>query len=324
MPFLRQSSYRPPPGFGSGHVQSIYPALFRVVAGVRYQRERLFTEDGDFLDLDWLRRGSDGLLVLSHGLEGSSEGAYVRGMARAFFRRGWDVLAWNYRGCSGEDNRLLRTYHSGATDDLQRVLEHVNRTRTYRSLILIGFSLGGNLTLKYLGERGGDLDGRVRRAVVFSAPSDLEACSRALARPANRVYMQKFLGTLRSKVVEKHKRFPGRLPRADLKSIRTFREFDDIFTAPTNGFADAHDYWRSCSANRFLGGIRVPTLFVNARNDPFLAPECFPVGAAEDNAHLYFEAPEHGGHVGFVRFSGDGMYWSERRALEFVYGRVFR
>ena len=323
MPHLRHSTYRPPPGFRSGHVQSIYPALFRIVPGIRYRRERLHTDDGDFLDLDWALRGSDSLLVLSHGLEGSSEGSYIRGMGRAFRRRGWDVLAWNYRGCSGEDNRLLRTYHSGASDDLARVLQHVSRTRAYRNVVLVGFSLGGNLTLKYLGERGADLDARVRKAVVFSVPSDLEAASRALGRRANRIYMEKFLSTLRAKVLAKDRRFPGVLPKVNLRSIRTFREFDDIFTAPSNGFEDAMDYWRTCSANRFLSGIRVPTLLVNARNDPFLAPECFPVGAAEDNSSLFLETPRHGGHVGFVRFATDGLYWSERRALEFVYGRVF-
>lgn len=325
MPFLQHSSYRPPRGFRSGHVQSIYPSLFRVVPGVRYNRERIETPDGDFLDLDWCTgTPGDRLVVVSHGLEGSSEGSYVRGMVRAFRKAGWDCLAWNLRGCSGQDNLKLRTYHSGATDDLATVLSYVARTRRYRSIVLTGFSLGGNLTLKYLGERGRDFEAPVRKAVVFSAPSDLEAASRSLARSDNWIYMQKFLATLRGKVEAKRLQYPGELPAIDLRQVRSFRQFDDIFTAPSNGFVDAMDYWRSCSANRFVGNIGVPTLLVNARNDPFLAPECFPIGAAEDSSDFFLEAPEHGGHVGFVRFGRDGLYWSEQRALEFVNGRVFR
>ncbi len=324
MPLISDSTYRPPPGFRNGHVASIYPSLARRVRGVKYTRRRINTPDGDFLDLDFCARGSDNLIILSHGLEGSSGASYIMGMARAFKGVGWDALAWNNRGCSGEENRTLSAYHSGATHDLHAVVQHVLDNHAYRNIVLAGFSLGGNMTLKYVGEMGRDLDRRVRKAIAFSVPADLEASSRALARPENRIYMEAFLKTLRKKVAAKQARFPGRLAVADLKSIRTFQQFDDLFTGPAHGFADAMDYWRSCSAVRFLHGIRVPTLLVNARNDPFLNPECFPLGAAADSDWFHFEAPEYGGHVGFVNFRRDGLYWSEQRALEFVHGRVYR
>lgn len=324
MPIIESSSYKPPIGFHSGHVQSIYPALFRLIRGVTYHRERIDTPDGDFLDLDWCLQNSDRLLVLTHGLEGNSQGSYILGMGRAFRALGWDILAWNQRGCSGFDNRTVRTYHSGATEDLDKVVRHAIENRHYRSIILIGFSLGGNMTLKYVGERGNDIHPKIKKAIAFSVPADLESSSRSLSRKDNRIYMEHFLISLRKKVAKKRDRFPGILPMNNLKLVQNFGQFDDIYTAPAHGFKDAMDYWRKCSAVRFLSGIRIPTLLINAKNDPFLAAECFPYGPADDNDSFFFESPNHGGHVGFVAFNNRGRYWSESRALEFISGRVFR
>lgn len=317
MPIISPSQYHPPLFYGNGHLQTILPALLRRVDGVHYRRERIDTPDGDFLDLDWSQVGARRLVVLSHGLEGSADRSYIRGMARALNDHGWDVLAWNYRGCSGEPNRTLRFYHSGATDDLDLVIQHLLARDQWDEIALIGFSLGGNLTLKYMGEYEGSLDRRITRAVAFSVPCDLRSSAFKLARPANALYMRRFIRTLTAKVREKMIRMPGELEDRGLATMRTFLEFDDRYTAPLHGFRDAEDYWARSSSRRYLDAIRRPTLLVNAANDPFLAPECFPLREAERSRYLYLEIPGTGGHVGFPPRT-PGYYWMEERALRFL------
>lgn len=317
MPLLA-STYRPPFGFSNGHLQSVFPAALRRVEVVTRVRERIATADGDFLDLDRAEHGAARVAVLSHGLEGSSRQAYVQGMARALIRRGWDVLAWNFRGCSGEVNRCRRFYHSGATEDLHTVLEHVLAGGRYSHVALVGFSLGGNLTLKYLGEQAGQLDGRIIGAVAFSVPCDLASSSLRLAGWGNRIYMWRFLRTLKRKVTAKAALFPGQFDLTGLAAMRTFADFDGRFTAPLHGFADAEDYWRRASSRPFLPHIRVPTLLVNARNDPFLADGCYPVAEARQSEFLHLETPASGGHVGFISFNARREYWSETRAAAFL------
>lgn len=315
MPFVT-SDYDPPWPFRNGHVQTIYAGLFRRVDAVHYERERIDTPDGDFLDLDWARIGSDRLAILSHGLEGSTQSGYMLGMTRALQRRGWDVLAWNYRGCSGEVNRLPRSYHSGATDDLGTLIS--TAVPEYRHAALIGFSLGGNLTLKYLGENGSDLDGRIRSAVAISAPCDLAAGADHMARPSNAAYMQRFMGSLRQKVLEKAAAHPGVIDTAGIERMRSFHEFDERYTAPLHGFADAEDYWRRCSSIHFISDIAVPTLIVNAIDDPLLPESCYPVELARDHPYVHLCTPHFGGHLGFVAQDRGSEYWSERRAAEFL------
>ena len=286
--------------------------------GLRYERERLELEDGDFLDLDWSRVGSRNVVVLVHGLEGSSEGTYMMGMARAFNRRGWDALALNFRGCSGEPNRLLRSYHSGATEDLRRVTEHGIRLG-YERVALVGFSLGGNVVLKLLGELGENVPRGLVGGVGISVPCDLKAASEAMARWSNRPYMSRFLSCLRGKIRGKQARFPKELDDSGYEKIRTFRHFDDRYTAPIHGFRDAEDYWARCSARYFLDAIRCRALLLNAADDPFLGATCYPHELARNHAWLHLEMPDHGGHVGFV---GGGLrrdeYFSEQRALIFL------
>ncbi len=314
MPRL-DSTYRAPLGFGNGHVQTIFPALFRQVPLITRQRERLTTKDGDFLDLDWHTEANrTRLAILSHGLEGDATNTYIQGMARALVRAGWDVLAWNFRGCSGEPNHLLRSYHSGAAEDLAEVIAQV--PARYARVALVGFSLGGNMTLKSLGEPG--LDPRVAGAVAFSVPCDLASSASQLESFFNRIYMRRFLRSLRGKVREKMVRFPGRLDDAGLNAMRTFREFDGAYTAPMNGFASAEDYWTRASSKPALARITVPTLLVNALDDPFLPPACFPVEEARASRSFFLETPACGGHVGFVSFNSQKEYWSEQRAVEFL------
>ncbi len=319
MPGIKISTYRPPWGFWNGHLQTIYPALYRRVPWITRKRERIRTPDGDFLDLDWDTSHHTGrLAILSHGLEGDSKNHYIQGMAAALQRDGWDVLAWNFRGCSGEQNRLLRSYHSGATEDLKAVVDHTLATGRYGHVALVGFSLGGNMMLKYLGDLGADADPRIKGAVAFSVPCDLASSSRKLESLINRIYMQRFLIRLRGKIREKMALFPGQIQDTDLDAMRTFREFDGAYTAPLHGFASAEDYWQRASCQPVLGRIALPTLLVNARNDPFLAPACFPEEAARENPFFHFEAPPIGGHIGFVAFNARNEYWSETRTIEFL------
>jgi predicted alpha/beta-fold hydrolase len=319
MPVIAHSSYRPPPLLANGHLQTILPSLTRVVAGVHYRRERIDTPDGDFMDLDWVAHGRPRLAVLCHGLEGNSRAVYMKGMARHLDRAGWDVLAVNYRGCSGVPNRLWRSYHSGATDDLATVLVHVMGHRPYNAIGLVGFSLGGNLVLKFLGERGANLPAPIRWAAAVSAPCDLKAGALRMARADNRLYMRRFMRTLTDKVRHKIRSRPhDRREAALFQGLRTFQAFDDLYTAPAHGFRDAEDYWRQCSARHFIAGIRVPTLLINARNDPFLDGACYPWREARDSAWLYLEAPPTGGHVGFMPRRLVGPYWHEAQIAAFA------
>ncbi|MCW1886163.1 alpha/beta fold hydrolase [Luteolibacter flavescens] len=317
------SRYRAPAWLRGGHLQTIVPALFRKVPPLEMRRERLELPDGDFLDLDWSTRGNDRLVILSHGLEADSKATYIQGMARALQARGWDVLAWNYRGCSGESNRLLKFYHSGASDDLDHVVRHALAVHRASRVDLVGFSLGGNMTLKYLGERGDarDIDPRLHRAAAFSVPCDLACSSARLSSAINRhIYMRRFLVSLRRKLAEKRPRFPDRIDLRGAWKIRDFRGFDDRYTAPLHGFADAEDYWRRSSSRPFLPRIAIPALLVNAANDPFLGPGCFPREEAEASACFHLEVPQDGGHCGFHGGGRGGESWAETRAAEFLAG----
>ncbi|MDT8379651.1 MAG: alpha/beta fold hydrolase [Desulfotignum sp.] len=314
---MNKPIYRPPPLLGNGHVQTIFPVLLRTVQDVTYTRERISTWDNDFLDLDWSCQGSDRLVVISHGLEGNTSRNYVKGMVRAMNLAGWDALAWNYRGCSGEPNRQLRSYHNGATDDLDWVIQYAAESRSYDQISLIGFSLGGNLTLVYLGRD--KVHPNVSKAVVFSVPCDLAASARKLARPVNTIYMRRFLKDLHHKIKEKCKLLcHPLLDDTGYEKIKDFKGFDDRYTAPMHGFKDAEDYWHSCSSLQFIESIKHPCLIINAVNDPFLAKECFPVAQAENNPFVTLKTPASGGHVGFIAFNHSGRYWSEIQAVEFL------
>ncbi|WP_353962137.1 MULTISPECIES: YheT family hydrolase [Marinobacter] len=313
--------YRPPAWLRSGHVQSVWPALFRKVHLQDPVAEVLATDDKDELHLDWYRQGSGRLAVISHGLEGHSRRPYVRGLARALLAEGWDVLAWNFRSCGGVMNHQPRFYHSGATEDLRRVVDH-GLAQGYQTVFLSGFSMGGNLTLLYLGEQSERVDSRICGAVAYSVPCDLAGSADKLALPSRKIYMQRFLKDLRVKMAEKAQKFPDLIDVSGFESIRSFHDFDERYTAPLHGFKSAEDYWEQCSALGKLRHIRVPALMINAADDPFLSPACFPESPSVLGAHVSMDAPKWGGHVGFVEHGHGGFYWSERRALAFLQGVV--
>lgn len=315
MPIVSSSDYDSPSFIYGGHFQTIYPTLFRPTPKINYQRERVSTPDGDFLDLDWSRVGAKRLMIALHGLEGSTESKYMGGIVQAFNREDWDGLGLNFRGCSGEPNLLPRAYHSGETGDLDFVINHALRAGGYTEIVLVGFSLGGNVTLKYLGEKGNEIRPEIKAAAAISVPCDLAACSIHLERRDNWIYMQRFMRRLKQKVYEKQSILP-----ADMKveGMTNFFQFDTAVTARLHGFKDADDYYAQCSSRQFIQGIRTPTLLIMAENDPFLAPVCYPYEEAKASDWLYLETPESGGHVGFAQFGKKGEYWHETRVRSFV------
>jgi predicted alpha/beta-fold hydrolase len=312
-------AYKAPFWLPDGHSQSIYPSLFRKVPLTHSHSERLELSDGDFLDVDWhLRKGElheKPLLIVSHGLEGDSRRHYITGLIRSFPE--FHALAWNYRSCSGDPNRNLRFYHSGATDDLDYVIQ-VALSRGVKDIYLAGFSLGGNLSLKWLGENGKKASQFVRKAVAFSVPLHLSSSSQQLTRWENRLYTHRFLQTLLEKVTEKSARYPQDITPSMLASIRSLYEFDNVITGPLHGFKDAEDYYERNSSLYFLSGIRVPTLIVNAKNDPFLSQECLPEQI--DSDFVQIELPDSGGHCGFYPRNYRGQTWAEQRAAAWFNG----
>ncbi|EAY28615.1 YheT family hydrolase [Microscilla marina] len=322
MPVISESSYRSPFWLPNRHLQTIYPNILRRIEGVHYQRERIDTPDGDFLDLDWCKSpsGQPRLVIMSHGLEGDTHRTYMKGMVRAFRQQNWDVLTWNYRGCSGENNRLIKAYHSGATYDLATVVQHALSLNVYQEVVMVGFSLGGNLTLKYLGEQGAQLSELITKSVIFSAPVDLAACADEISKPHNFIYAKRFLRTLKQKLKAKIERYPDAFAPGIMQQIKTLRDFDNLYTAPVHGFENAQDYYKQCSARYFLDTIAIPTLIVNAQNDSFLAPTCYPKTQVEKLDWIFLEIPRKGGHCGFAPAKPNDLYWSEQRALEFVQG----
>jgi len=305
-------NYKPPFFLFNAHLETIYPSLLRKVDYLSHTAERIATPDEDFLDLFWMNHPSKKVVIISHGLEGNAQRQYVTGMARALFINGFDTLTWNYRGCGTEMNRRLRFYHSGATDDLDVVVRHA-KSKGYEEIYLIGFSLGGNITLKYLGEQ--KEKSQIKRAVAFSVPMDLKNSCDKISEPSNFVYSRRFLKSLKLKVITKSKIMSG-IEIKGIEKIKTLYEFDNYYTAPLHGFLNALHYYESCSSLFFVNNITTPTLIISAKNDPFLSEECYP----DLNGHsvVTFECPVRGGHVGFSQFSKNGLYWSEEQAVKFL------
>jgi predicted alpha/beta-fold hydrolase len=320
-------AYQAPAWLPGGHAQTLYPALFGARPTVHYHRERWETPDGDFIDIDWAEKQDRGsriedretdsapLTVLFHGLEGSSHSHYAGALMSALGRRGWRGAVVHFRSCSGEPNRLRRAYHSGDSDEIDWVLRRM-RDRTPR-LYAVGVSLGGNALLKWLGERGGDVTQLVAAAAAISAPVDLMAAGNALDAGFNLIYTRNFLATLKRKTLAKLAHFPDLCERTRMLESRTLRQFDDLVTAPLHGFRDTDDYWTRASSKPWLAHIAVPTLVINARNDPFMPAAALP-GKRDVSAAVVLEQPQDGGHVGFLSGPFPGhLEWLPRRVLEF-------
>jgi len=309
--------YVAPAWLPGGDLQTIYTSLFISVPQVDYRRERLELADGDFLDLDWVdgapppqggRPGAGGggapaqaqpVVVLFHGLEGNSGSFYARDLMHSLKARGWVGVVAHFRGCSGEDNRLPRAYFAGDSADIDTLLRHVKAQHPDTPLYAVGVSLGGNALLKWLGENGAEATRLVERAAAVSAPLDLTAAGNALDRGFNRhVYTARFLTSLKAKALRKAAKFPGLMDAESIAAATTFREFDTLVTARLHGFVDADDYWKKVSSKPLLKFIAVPTLVINAKNDPFLPAAALP-DAADVSPSVTLEQPDEGGHVAF-------------------------
>lgn len=312
--------YRAPAWLPGGNLQTLYPALLAPRPRVAYRRERWDTPDGDFIDLDWSGAlngcGNRPLLVLFHGLEGSSNSHYARALMAAAVRCGWHGVVVHFRGCSGELNRLPRAYHSGDSAEIDWILRRLRDAHGSDLLFAVGISLGGNALLKWLGERRDAAAGVVRRAAAISAPLDLHAAAAALERGFNMTYTRNFLATMKRKSLAKLRMHPGLFDAERLHAARTLREFDDLVTARLHGFAGVDDYYTRASSKPLLAQIIVPTLLLNARNDPFLPAAALPA-AAEISASVTALFPDEGGHVGFPG-PGGGLDWMPRTVIEFM------
>ncbi|EAR03007.1 YheT family hydrolase [Maribacter sp. HTCC2170] len=310
------SNYNPSFLFKNGHFSTMYSGLVRKVDGVVQERERINLADGDFLDLDWShsQKPTNKLTILLHGLEGNGQRPYITGSAKQCNLNGMDVCAVNFRTCSGEMNKLYRSYHSGATEDLEAVVQHILSLDKYTQVYIKGFSLGGNMVLKYLGERNTHPK-EIKGVVAVSVPCSLHSSLIQLLKPKNFLYSQRFKDHLKAKMRGKQKLFPSKISDVDITNVRTLKDFDDIYTSRAHGFKDAMDYYEKCSSLQFLPNIKTPTLIINALNDSFLGDACYPFKEAEMNKSLYLEVPKSGGHVGF--YEKQNITYTEKRVIKF-------
>ncbi len=317
MPLITDSTFRAGFFFKNPHLQTIFPSIFRKVGFSYQKRSSLTTQDNDFIDLDsksHLKNSSATLLL--HGLESSSQSTYIKGIAQNLYEQNNDIYCLNFRGCSGRPNNRIRSYHSGDTNDICLALEYIRKEKDYQNINLVGFSLGGNALLKYLGLAASE--SKIHKAVAISVPCDLKSSAHSLSKLKNRIYMSRFMRMLIKKIYEKSVRFPEKIKYSQFKKMKTFAEFDEHYTAKYHGFSSALHYWESCSANNFIPSIQTPTLLINALDDPFLANPCFPIELAQRNSQFYLETPKQGGHVGFLNQLQQKSYWHESRICDFL------
>ena len=314
--------YRAPRWLPGGHLQTVYAALLPR-PNPAYRRQRWELPDGDFIDLDWLDGPAGAPLVaLFHGLEGGSRGHYASFLMAALRDAGWRGVVAHFRGCSGEPNRLPRAYHSGDSAEIDQILRRLRAANGDAALFAAGVSLGGNALLKWLGEQGEAARELLTGAAAVSAPLDLPAAGAALDRGLTRLYTAHFLKTLKRKALAKLERFPGLYQRRAVARVASIHAFDSLVTAPLHGYRDADDYWRRCASKPWLRHIRVPTLILNARNDPFMPAAALPT-AAEVSAQVTLEFPASGGHVGFVGGAFPGGYaWLPQRLLAHFHAQL--
>lgn len=292
----------------NGHLQTIVAAVFRKSSLSGFTRERIITPDDDFLDLDWMENGNKKLVIFCHGLEGNSLSSYNQISISYLSKKGFDALAWSYRSCGGEMNKQLRFYHSGETRDLDFVIKHVIRHKKYEDIYLMGYSLGGNIVLKYIGEEALHLDKKIKAVVAVSAPVDLASSATKLEKPINGIYLKRFLKSLKKKIKAKATVFPQKLDVKAIDQLKGFYSFDDKYTAPIHGFKDALDYYQKSSALPFLKDIKIPALMISPLDDPFLSAECYPFEIAKQSQYLFLETPTTGGHLGFINGKNTNYY----------------
>ncbi|MCB1738611.1 MAG: hydrolase [Gammaproteobacteria bacterium] len=308
MPIV-DSDFKPAPGLGGAHRQTLYPVGFRPRPALALRHERLELADGDFLDIAHSGPAEGPILLMFHGLEGSLDSHYARPWMQTFHAIGWRTVFMHFRNCSGEPNRLPRAYHSGETGDIAHVIDTLHQREPNTPLAAVGVSLGGNALLKYLGERGTDTP--LTTAVAVSVPFRLDRAADRMERGISRLYQWHLLRHLRAHTRAKFRHMPSPIDLSRLDAMTTFRRFDDAVTARLHGFAGVDDYYTRSSSRQFLKAIRIPTLILHAEDDPFMTPDAIPA-ANELSPDVTLELSKHGGHVGFVG-AGPNRYWADAR-----------
>ena len=315
MPIISESSYKKRPWYYfNAYLETLVPYFFTKTHWLDYERERIELDDGDFLDLDWLRKGSNKLIVVSHGFEGNSRDHFIEQSA-AYLSNDYDILVWHYRGCSEEMNRLPRFYHHGDLPDLHAIITHAAGAGQYSKVVLLGFSMGGSLIVNYLGSSG--VHSSVQAGIAFSAPFDLKAASQKLKAGFNKYLRDSFLKKCKSKIVRKAAQFPDKFDLQGLDKIADLEELLERYVLPLHGFGSIQEYYAKWSGYQYLQQVRRPLLIVNAKNDPMLSAECYPSEAAANNAWVHLETPRYGGHTGFTK-KIDGKRWYIHRIEAFI------
>ena len=322
MPLLK-SDFHPTLPFKNGHFNTMYRPLFMKDI-CTYNRKRIPTWDADFIDLDFSFVGSKTLVLLIHGLEGSSESKYIASNSNYLNKNGLDTVCFNLRSCSGEDNLLLATYHSGKTEDVDFVVQHLLDAYNYDAIIIVGFSLGGNLTLKYLGEYEPKLSTKIKGGIAISVPVDITSAESELDKFKNKLYIEIFFKTLKNKILEKSHKFPDyNLDKDKLFKATTFKHLEALYTVPVFGFKNPEDYWKKASSKPYLSSIKKPTLLINAKDDTFLSAECYPIKEAIQSKNFYLEVADYGGHCGFMSsFKPQENRWLEQRIMRFIAEKI--
>jgi hypothetical protein len=316
---IYKSDFSPTLPFKNPYFNTMYRPFFMKDI-CNYERERVKTWDNDFIDLDFSFVGSKIIALMIHGLEGSSESKYMASTSNHLNNCGFDTVCFNLRSCSGEDNMLLTTYHSGKTEDLDFILQHLLKNYEYSQIILIGFSLGGNLTLKYLGEYQQKMSSKIKGAVAISVPIDITSAEAEMDKLKNKLYVEIFFKTLKNKILEKSYKFPEyHLDKDKLFRAKKFKDLEILYTVPVFGFESPEDYWKKASSKPHLLSIDRPTLLINAKDDTFLSPACYPKKEAIQSDFFYLEIPDYGGHIGFVTsFKQEENTWLEKRIVKFI------
>lgn len=314
MPILT-SDYKPRLFLKNGHLNTMISSLARKTTVLSFIRTRIKTKDQDDLDVDFLKGGNSKIVLLCHGLEGSSSSKYILGTSKLLYANGYDVAALNYRSCNGEINKKMKTYHSGETEDLHTVISNV--LPYYDEIFLVGFSLGGNMVLKYAGDNVYSISPKIKAVIGVSVPIDLCGSSLELSKFKNRLYTKHFLKSLLKKAKIKQQQYPLNIELDKLNNVKSLKDFDDCFTSVVHGFSDAIDYYSKCNSKQFLCNIKTPTLIINAWDDPFLSDSCYPIKEAEKNTFLNLMLPKYGGHVGFFKHKSEN-YWDEEQILKFI------
>jgi len=315
---IEYTNFKRPKWLLNGHWETVYPALFRKPKPLPFVRRELTLSDGDFIEVDYLQNGSSKVALLLHGFEGSSQAQYIQGAGNVLKDVGYDLVAINYRGCGGKANKLLRGYHIADTQDVTELINHIIESFDYKTMVMVGFSFGGSVTLKYLGENGNNVPSIIKAAFTASVSTDLRGMSNQLNKPKNYFYQQRFFRRMKQKMKQKEVLMKAAGYNVnDFNKHKTFNALDGWFTCPIYGFKNPEEYYEVGSPDNYIGEITIPTMLVNAKNDPFLSETCFPVDLANQNANFYLQIPQHGGHCGFTQQNNSTISYAEQMMIEF-------